>query len=159
MSNNNNYLLTREGKMITVSDDELCHYKYVKREKVNGKWRYWYDIGDAGYIDGWTGKKPSRLKSYSKLEDLLGKDEQDRYNRATATTAQAEDRYNNTRNGDLVIANKYAKEYKKAGRNYTEAKTAFMKTPLGKLYQAKTSIKNGKKAIANLLRNVADKID
>lgn len=24
-------------------DDELQHYKYIKREKVNGKWRYYYD--------------------------------------------------------------------------------------------------------------------
>lgn len=23
--------------------DELMHFKYVKREKKNGKWRYWYD--------------------------------------------------------------------------------------------------------------------
>lgn len=26
-----------------MSDDELMHHKYVKREKVNGKWRYYYD--------------------------------------------------------------------------------------------------------------------
>lgn len=24
-------------------DDYLCHAKYIKRERVNGKWRYWYD--------------------------------------------------------------------------------------------------------------------
>lgn len=24
-------------------DDELMHFKYIKREKVNGKWRYYYD--------------------------------------------------------------------------------------------------------------------
>ena len=23
--------------------DELMHFKYIKREKVNGKWRYWYE--------------------------------------------------------------------------------------------------------------------
>lgn len=26
-----------------LSEDELMHWKYIKREKVNGKWRYWYD--------------------------------------------------------------------------------------------------------------------
>ena len=25
------------------SSNELAHYKYLKREKVNGKWRYYYD--------------------------------------------------------------------------------------------------------------------
>ena len=25
-----------------MSDDELMHWKYIKREKVNGKWRYYY---------------------------------------------------------------------------------------------------------------------
>lgn len=26
-----------------LSDDELMHWKYIKREKINGKWRYYYD--------------------------------------------------------------------------------------------------------------------
>lgn len=26
-----------------LSDDELLHWKYIKREKINGKWRYYYD--------------------------------------------------------------------------------------------------------------------
>ena len=54
MPNNNNYLLTREGKMITVSDDELYHWKYIKREKVNGKWVYTYPndkLGIKNFID------------------------------------------------------------------------------------------------------------
>ena len=28
---------------IDTCNDELVHWKYVKREKVKGKWRYWYD--------------------------------------------------------------------------------------------------------------------
>lgn len=46
----NNHVLTQEGKWVTVSDDELYHWKYIKREKVNGKWRYYYkdtDVDDA----------------------------------------------------------------------------------------------------------------
>lgn len=30
-----------------VTDDELMHWKYVKKEKINGKWRYWYDWGSV----------------------------------------------------------------------------------------------------------------
>ena len=26
-----------------LSDDELMHWKYIKREKINGKWKYYYD--------------------------------------------------------------------------------------------------------------------
>ena len=38
----NSYMLIKNGGFVTVSDDELYHYKYIKREKVNGKWRYYY---------------------------------------------------------------------------------------------------------------------
>lgn len=33
--------------------DELQHYKYLKREKKNGKWRYYYDHNNG---DGWSDK-------------------------------------------------------------------------------------------------------
>lgn len=36
------YILTH-GSFREVSDDELMHWKYIKREKVNGKWVYQYD--------------------------------------------------------------------------------------------------------------------
>lgn len=26
-----------------LSDDELMHFKYLKRVRVNGKWRYYYE--------------------------------------------------------------------------------------------------------------------
>lgn len=46
----NTHFLTQDGKWIAVSDDELYHWKYIKREKVNGKYRYYYkdtDVDDA----------------------------------------------------------------------------------------------------------------
>jgi hypothetical protein len=33
----------RHGMIVEVSDDELMHWKYIKREKKNGKWVYYYD--------------------------------------------------------------------------------------------------------------------
>lgn len=36
------YIITR-GSFREINDDELMHWKYIKRKKVNGKWRYWYD--------------------------------------------------------------------------------------------------------------------
>ena len=36
-----------------MSEDELMHAKYIKKDKVNGKWRYYYDYNDG---DGWSNK-------------------------------------------------------------------------------------------------------
>lgn len=38
-----NYILSPDGKLYHAGDDYLQHWKYIKREKVNGKWRYFYD--------------------------------------------------------------------------------------------------------------------
>ena len=46
MVNEMKHCITSDGRFVTVGDDVLYHvktYKYIKREKVNGKWRYWYD--------------------------------------------------------------------------------------------------------------------
>lgn len=34
-----NYYIGRDGQLYS---DELMHYKYLDRKKVNGKWRYYY---------------------------------------------------------------------------------------------------------------------
>lgn len=31
------------GQLCELPEDELMHWKYIKREKVNGKWKYYYD--------------------------------------------------------------------------------------------------------------------
>ena len=64
----NNYFFTSDGKLRSVSDDELYHWKYVKREKVNGKWKYYYkdDNGKSknavNSISDITGMKESAAK-------------------------------------------------------------------------------------------------
>ena len=38
----NNYVILPNGN--TIREDELYHWKYIKREKqANGKWKYYYD--------------------------------------------------------------------------------------------------------------------
>lgn len=32
--------------VIMSTGNELKHWKYIKKEKVNGKWRYYYNVGD-----------------------------------------------------------------------------------------------------------------
>ena len=68
---NNNYLLTREGNFITVSDDELYHWKYIKREKVNGKWRYYYHDDDVGEAKEAYEKAKATSDSAAKARDAL----------------------------------------------------------------------------------------
>lgn len=40
--NVSDYIITPNG-MVPVSDDVLMHWKYIKRVKKNGKWKYYYD--------------------------------------------------------------------------------------------------------------------
>lgn len=35
------------GQFHEIPDDALMHWKYIKREKVNGKWKYIYDLGET----------------------------------------------------------------------------------------------------------------
>lgn len=36
--------MLKHGRLVELNDDELMHWKYLKREKVNGKWKYYYDL-------------------------------------------------------------------------------------------------------------------
>lgn len=138
-----------------VYGDTLMHYKYVRKEKKNGKWVYYYDIGEASYIDGYTGKKPSRIKGYTKLQDILGRDEQDRYNRAVSAVAQAR-----PKPGPTTASKRAADDarFVKAGAEFTKAKKAYMKTPLGQLEKASNTIKKAKKAIGKWFKKIGTKL-
>ena len=46
----NNYILIH-GQLVEVSDDVLMHWKYIKREKKNGRWVYYYDQKAADRAD------------------------------------------------------------------------------------------------------------
>lgn len=40
------------GQLVELTDDELMHWKYIKREKKNGRWVYYYDEAAANRDDG-----------------------------------------------------------------------------------------------------------
>lgn len=44
----NDYVITRADD----TGEELTHWKYTSRKKVNGKWRYTYGVSTGGYNDG-----------------------------------------------------------------------------------------------------------
>lgn len=59
------------------NQNSLKHWKYVKKKRVNGKWRYYYDIKDA-----------------------LGFDEREAYRKAENEAANAEWRYNSAKKAE-----------------------------------------------------------
>lgn len=99
---NNQYYGTVIVKKKNPNDDELQHFKYIKREKKNGKWRYYYDT--------------ESLKN--DIKDKLGYDEKERLNSAKAEY----DKYGyNT--DDLELALKRSKEREQdAESRYQDAK-------------------------------------
>lgn len=157
--------------VVRRKNDDVQHYKYIKKEKINGKWRYFYDIGEQhGTVMNSYTMKPeapndvtginSNVKSYTKLQDLLGMDEKDRFER-TATQVKLK----NERLYDLSDQYRTAKwrvaekKYEQAGREFTKARNAYMKTPISVLDSAKDAINKGKKAVAGMLRKLANKLD
>lgn len=151
-------------------ETELNHadHKYLYKKKVDGKWRYYYEVGNpkSAYANG---GKDSGIKGYSKLQDLLGYDERDAYNNArlNANVANeiadeiAELRTNPTEsyryNRDVH------KEYIEKGKAY-EANVAknydsYSKTPLGMIDRIDDKIDAGRNKISDLLKKVAKTVE
>lgn len=134
----------------------LSHYKYIKRVKVNGKWRYYYDT-----------------KSLKRnVKDKLGFDERDAYRRAKRETSAAKENYDkamsyiNTQNKGVVSGNideqgkitadKYTINLLKSGEKYVDsmtkyenAKNEYFKTPMGKLPGLANKISKGLEYVGN----------
>lgn len=158
-----------------TGQDELQHWKYVKKEKVNGKWKYYYSWDelkkDAQNALGVTAKKnmdtakrlhTRAVKNYSNsYKDLqAGKQKYDSipYKKSLAgilakrkTVAQVRD----LKDVQRETANK--------AKAYMEARSEYMKTPLGKLEKAKSDVKSGynkaKKAVSKFFGSLAKKAD
>lgn len=140
-----------------IREDELYHWKYAFKKKVNGKWRYYYDVGPTA--DGSKGS----TQGYTKLEALLGKDERDRMKRAADRANDHKQRYETAKNYideleakegvkiDRTAQNNQKKLYENNTKAYLEYKKAYMKTPLGKIDQASKSINKAKKAVSKYL--------
>lgn len=64
-----------------MKSDELMHYKYLKKEKKNGKWRYYYELPIS-----------ESKKEYTSLEKSAGVDKRDELDKVTKTSV-ARDKY------------------------------------------------------------------
>lgn len=132
-------------KTKVLRDDELMHWKYIKREKINGKWRYYYDIGQRAKSDYKEAERNYNRTSenwdrLSKITNKLG--------------AKALANPNNESKSKARVASKASTDayerYLKAVDKLQETKTSYMSSPLYKLEQMGDKISAGARAIAKL---------
>lgn len=125
--------------------DELYHFKYVKKKKVNGKWRYYYDIKDAlGYDE--------RAAAGAAVYDYETK--------TRNANAYNEIRHDPTRVKwyDQTKSDQKYKEAKAAGKVASDALTKYYKTPLGKIDKLDDKIDSARDMVADLLEKASKKI-
>lgn len=138
----NNYVIIH-GQLIAVSDDVLMHWKYIKREKKNGRWVYYYDqssldkIKDNYYNDVTSSaryaktnaslrKKLSRMSTtnsnYEKTKKALERSEAN-FKTSNARAKASEKKYNQMKissfaeraisKGAVKVANFFSKLFSK----------------------------------------------
>ena len=128
--------------VINMARGERKNHKYLYKKKVNGKTRYFYDVGKANWKNGNSNigedgmETDSNIRGYTKVQDILGYDERDRRNRAVA-------RYENTN-----------KEVVKEGKRALAAIKAYNKTPLGKIEKVSTSLKIGSETLKKKIKDI-----
>ena len=122
--------------------NSLQHWKYVKRVKKNGKWKYYYDHeqlkDDLGVND---------LKEYKETAIVDKRAKQDY--KAEAAKEANKNQLDNYRASDSYI--QAARNRRKAGKEFAEADKNLRKTPVGKLY---FTSKNVKTKVSNFLKKV-----
>lgn len=143
------------------SEEELTHaFKYIKREKKNGKWVYTYDLGRTekeAYEKAQADYERSRDNYYEKSDRYYRK--QESYVNSTwdgesgptqdAAYSAMKRAYNETR-----PASEKMKENRKACE---ETLAKYKETPLYKLEQASSSVKKGLKKVSNFFSKLFSK--
>lgn len=134
-----------------------------------------------------NGMKPQDTKkTYTKLEDILGKDERDALLEAESKKKAADEQFKKAnesneyskyvgydkKTGDMIklpgydeavnerddAMNKAKAEQKEASKELRESLDAFFKTPYGKLYSAELSIDRGRDYVGRKLEKLAKKL-
>ena len=114
-----------------VSSNELYHWKYIKREKKNGKWVYYYDTGANAKKNYEQAKQ--KLDTYKRQEEgalargLAGKGHEH-------SSGHAMQRYVNSHYKDYGPREKLEKQYE-------EAKSEYYDSPMGKKEQRAENLK------------------
>ena len=142
--------------------DELYHWKYVHKEKVNGKWRYYYEIDKHkedikdGVKDALGFDEKARLEVTKKGHDEYAQkklDAEKKFNEAHDASKTGPSDYNTLQIDKHRMRDSF-NEYKRANdiyqqrkKSYDEAARDYAKTPLSKLENA---AKKGKELFRKL---------
>lgn len=138
------------------ASDELYHWKYVKRERVNGKWRYYYDVDQLKDDVGITAREEMNkaLTTQKQAKTALGKSKL-KVNRAVEAhrsyDKQSKKNNNHSKSKDRQlrsVVDKTLTDYYKDLDRFNNAKTKtlsamkkYSSTPLGKLEKKYNEIK------------------
>lgn len=108
-------------------------FKYIKKKKVNGKWRYYYDIKDALGFDeskDYDKAKKSNTKAANALKNAtIKRDLEIGVKKVSGERLTTKDRVKLEKYSDNV--DKQIKKQSKVAKEYSKAKKDFEKTPLG----------------------------
>ena len=143
--------------------DELTHWKYIKRYKKNGKWRYVYNVGTTG--DKINGETESPYREYSKLQDMLGYDERDaaaisdvKYRRKQENAMNYNHSQGENSSYSQMKSDRYFKEAERLGKRASEDMQRYYKTPIGKIDRFDDYIDKGRSKVAKALTKFAKRI-
>lgn len=63
--------IMHNGAFYEVSDDELMHWKYIKREKKNGRWVYYYNQSELDAAKAEADRTTKAFDTMKKADDKL----------------------------------------------------------------------------------------
>ena len=133
------------GTFVELSDEELMHWKYIKREKKNGKWVYYYHDDDVKKAE--AAYKKASLKRGSALDkyDTIVKN-RPKDSSGDPSYAQFEKDYAkkaNTAMSDWAAAKqKYEKTVEKYNKSFGHTVASALNKASDKLNKAKNWLKS-----------------
>lgn len=135
--NNKDYVIVKDGEMV--------HFKYIKREKVNGEWRYYYDKGSIG----------------RSIKKAVGIDARNAYRSAKDAAVAAENAHKEayeTKRKEVTEAAEAAKKLSDAKNNGPEYESPAMKLARTKLAKesATRSVKEAADEYAKQAKEASD---
>lgn len=138
---------------VLLSEDELMHWKYIKREKVNGKWRYYYDQSEL------DNKKKNISKKASGIVNAMAGVEQAEKNLEKAKYTQIVGESKIARDAKIFDSkynlSKAEDDLEKAKRDFDWANEDYDRTERNTIIQR--SISKGIVAAANALSKLTSK--
>ena len=145
--------------------NDITHWKYIKKVKKNGKWRYYYKNA--------INSNNSGIKNI--IKDKLGYDEKERFEESSKNLEKRTDEFlkaekdlfdhnegylwgYNDPNQGYVYFDKYGRNYDEAftklydaAEYYANSKEAYYRTPIGKIDHFKKEIESGKNFVEAIM--------